>query len=595
MNKKTLNIVIVGHVDHGKSTVLGRLLSDTGSLGKGRLKQVKVNCEKNSKLFEYAFLIDALKDEQSQGITIDTARVFFKTRKRNYLFLDAPGHIEFLKNMVTGASKADVALLIIDANERVQENTKRHAFLLSMLGINNVAVIINKMDLISYDRKAFKEIVADCRSFLSAIDIEPLSFIPVSGIKGDNIVERSDRLNWHKGDTLLGAIESFVKKKDPLNKPFRMPVQDVYKFTNFNDNRRIVAGSVISGDIKVGDEIAFYPSGKKANVKSIEVFNSPKHVKAITGEAIGITLTEQLYIKRGEMAISSQEPFPQAATRVRASLFWLSKKPMVKGKDYIFKLGTSRVLAKIETISKTMNTSDLSEARLAKSIDKNYMAECILQLASPIAFDLTQDFLETSRFVIVDDYHIGGGGIVLEALEDKNSAMRNKVVLRNYKWIKSMIPRSQREEKYGHSSALVFITGNQNSGRKALARALEQSLFNKGRLAYFFGIGNLLYGLDSDIKTDGKNRQEHLRRLSEVSHLMLEAGMILIVTAINLSQEDIRLINVAVEPEKIEIIWVGKKLTTNIEYDLKVDSVKNMDKAIKAANNLLIEKGTFKS
>ena len=594
MSNKTFNIVIVGHVDHGKSTVLGRLLSDTGSLGEGKLEQVKINCEKNSKLFEYAFLIDALKDEQSQGITIDIARVFFKTKKRNYLFLDAPGHIEFLRNMVTGASRADAALLIIDANEKVQENTKRHAFLLSMLGIRDVAVIVNKMDLVFYAQKEYDEIIADCKDFLISINIKPLGFVPVSGAKGDNIVKKSSQLSWHKGNTLLEMIESFTAKEDLSNRPFRMPVQDVYKFTNFNDNRRIIAGSVLSGEIRAGDEIVFYPSGKKTSVKTIEAFNRPVQSKAVTGEAVGITLTEQLYIKRGEIVISNQKPWPHVTTRIRASLFWLSKKSMVKDKDYIFKLGTSRVTARIEAICKVMDTSSLTEALPTEEIEKNYMAECILQLVSPVAFDLTEDFLETSRFVVVDDYHISGGGIILEALKDKSSGIRDKVLLRNYKWIKSMIPRFQREEKYGHPSALIFITGEKNSGRKALARALEQSLFNQRRLVYFLGIGNILYGVDADIKTDGDNREEHLRRLSEVSHLMLEAGMILIVTAINLSQDDIRLMNFAVEPEKIEIIWVGKKVTTDIGYDLMINTVGNMDKAVAAANNMLIEKGIIK-
>ena len=590
MSTKTLNIVTVGHVDHGKSTVLGRLLSDTGSLGEGKLEQVKANCEKNSKPFEYAFLIDALKDEQSQGITIDAARIFFKTKKRNYLFLDAPGHIEFLRNMVTGASKADAALLVIDAQEGIQENSKRHAFLLSMLGIRQIAVVVSKMDLINYSQKKFKGIVSEYKIFLRSIGVEANTFIPVSGIKGDNIVTKSKSLAWYKEKTLLGVIESFIAEKDILNKSFRMPVQDVYKFTNFNDKRRLIAGTVLSGKIKAGDEILFYPSGKKTTVKSIERFSASSKPEAVTGEAIGITLKEQIYLTRGEIAISAKEPLPQVATRIRVSIFWLGKKPMHKQKEYTFKLGTSKVTAQIESITKIIDTSSLKKTSLKESIEKNYMAECVLQLSRPVAVDSTKDFLQTSRFVIVDEYHICGGGIILEALKDESSVIRDKVLLRDYKWIKSLIPHSEREKMYGHSSAIIFITGKKDSGRKSLAKALEQSLFKKGRLVYFFGIGNILYGVDADIKGNSNHREEHLRRLSEVCHLMLEAGMILIVTAIDLTEHDLRLMDLAVEPDKIETVWIGKKVTTDINFDLKIDNVNNITKSVKAIENLLVQK-----
>ena len=594
MSTKTLNIVTVGHIDHGKSTVLGRLLSDTGSLGVGKLEQVKANCEKNSKPFEYAFLIDALKDEQSQGITIDAARIFFKTKKRNYLFLDAPGHIEFLRNMVTGASKADAALLVIDAQEGIQENSKRHAFLLSMLGIKQIAVVVSKMDLIKYSQKKFKSIVSEYKTFLKSIGLEASIFIPVSGIKGDNIVKKSKNLSWYKEKTLLGVIEFFTAEKDILSKSFRMPVQDIYKFTNSNDKRRLIAGTILSGKIKVGDEIQFYPSGKKTTVNSIERFNAPLKSEAVAGEAIGITLKEQIYLTRGEIAISDQTPLPQITTRIRTSIFWLGKQPMEKDKEYIFKLGTSKVIAQIESIIKIVDTSNLKETRSKEEIEKNYMAECILQLSKPVAADSTNDFLETSRFVLVDDYHICGGGIILEALKDESSAIRDKVILRNDKWIKSMISHSEREKIYGQSSAIIFITGKKDSGRKSLAKALELSLFKKQRLVYFFGIGNILYGVDSDIKGHNNNKQEHLRRLSEVCHLMLEAGMILIVTAIELSKHDIKLMDLAIKPEKVKTIWIGKKVTTDIIYDLKIDNVNNITKSVKAIENLLSKNNPIK-
>ncbi|HEX2251161.1 MAG TPA: GTP-binding protein [Gemmatimonadales bacterium] len=270
-----MNIVIVGHVDHGKSTVIGRLLADTHSLPEGKLEQVRAQCELNSKPFEYAFLLDALKDEQAQGITIDAARVFFKSRRRHYLILDAPGHIEFLKNMITGAARAEAALLVIDAAEGVQENSRRHGYMMSLLGIRQLAVVVNKMDLVGWDRGVYDRIVREYGAFLSQVGIEPACFIPVSARSGDNIAEPSDHLPWHQSPTVLEALDAFRSEPPPIDRPFRMPVQDVYKFTKQGDDRRIVAGTIDTGTVNVGDAIIFYPSGKKSRVKTIEAFNRP--------------------------------------------------------------------------------------------------------------------------------------------------------------------------------------------------------------------------------------------------------------------------------------------------------------------------------
>src|SRR5688572_6975750 len=270
-----MNIVIVGHVDHGKSTVIGRLLADTHSLPEGKLDQVRAQCELNSKPFEYAFLLDALKDEQAQGITIDAARVFFKSSQRHYLILDAPGHIEFLKNMITGAARAEAALLVIDAQEGVQENSRRHGYMVSLLGIRQLAVVINKMDLVGWDRAVYDRIVREYGAFLDQVGIKPASFIPVSARGGDNIADRSPHLDWYSGPTVLGALDGFRTEPAPVERPFRMPVQDVYKLTKQGDDRRIVSGTIESGAVSVDDAVIFFPSGKRSRVKSIEAFNRP--------------------------------------------------------------------------------------------------------------------------------------------------------------------------------------------------------------------------------------------------------------------------------------------------------------------------------
>jgi bifunctional enzyme CysN/CysC len=562
-----MNIVIVGHVDHGKSTVIGRLLADTHSLPEGKLEQVRAQCELNSKPFEYAFLLDALKDEQAQGITIDAARVFFKSRQREYLILDAPGHIEFLKNMITGAARAEAALLVIDAAEGVQENSRRHGYMMSLLGIRQLAVVVNKMDLVDWDPGVFQGIVKDYGAFLNQVGIEPACFIPVSARGGDNIAERSEHLPWHQGPTVLEALDAFRSAPAPVDRPFRMPVQDVYKFTKQGDDRRIVAGTIDSGTLNVGDSVIFYPSGKKSRVKSIEAFNRAPQTQVGAGMAVGFTLQEQIYITRGEMATLESQPRPQMSTRLRVSLFWLGKEPIIKRKEYLLKLGTARVVCRVEEILRVMDASTL-DASQKNTIQRHDVAECVLKLDRAIACDLAEDIAATSRFVLVDDFEIRGGGIVREALPDRQSSVRDRVLLRNYKWEPSFIQPERRAEKYNQKAALILVTGEDEAERKSVAKGLEGKLFEDGKVVYFLGIGNVLYGVDADIGRKQENRLEHMRRLAEVANLMLDAGIILIVAAAELTQEDLEVIKTAVQPDWIETVWAGDIITTDLACDL---------------------------
>ncbi len=590
--KQQMNIVIAGHVDHGKSTIIGRLLADTGSLPEGKLEQVKAMCELNSRPFEYAFLLDALKDEQSQGITIDSARVFFKTDKRDYIIIDAPGHIEFLKNMVSGAARAEAALLVIDADEGVQENSRRHGYMLSMLGIKQIAVLVNKMDLVNYDQKRFDSIVQEYTEFLNEINIVPNSFIPVSGMMGDAIAKLSDNISWYSDKTVLEVLDNFEKEKPPIDKPFRMPVQDVYKFTKNGDNRRIVAGTIESGKLSVDDIVVFYPSGKKSKVKTIESFNTEKITSVEVGNAVGFTLTEQIYVTRGEIATKDTEPPPLVGKKIKVNLFWLGRNPLIKKKEYYLKLGTAKVGMRLEEVNRVINASDLNAQIERDRIDRHDVAECVFQLNKAIAFDKMEDSASTSRFVIVDEYEIAGGGIIRDVLEDKYSAIRDKVMLRNYKWEKSIISNEQRAEKYNQKSTLILITGPKEVGKKNVAKTLESKLFADGKIVYFLGIGNVLYGVDADIKHQGNgNKEEHLRRLAEVVHIMTDAGVILIVTARELSQDDLEIIKTTVNPEKIETVWVGEDVTTDLVYDLKVPGKLDIEASVESIKQLLQDNG----
>ena len=591
-SRQRLHLVIGGHVDHGKSTVIGRLLADTGSLPQGKLEQIRDLCARTSKPFEYAFLLDALKDEQAQGITIDAARVFFKTTKRDYIILDAPGHIEFLRNMVTGAAHAEAALLVIDAHEGIQENSRRHGYMMSMLGIRQLAVLVNKMDLVDYRREVFDGIADEYGRFLAQIGVRPTAFIPVSAREGENIAARTGGLRWFEGPTVLDILERFEPEPPPVDKPFRMPVQDVYKFTQHGDDRRIVAGTIDSGVVTVGDEVVFYPSGKKGRVKTIEAFNGPSPSQATAGQATGFTLAEQIYVARGELAARASEPRPHVTTRLRVSLFWLGRQPLVKRKDYLLKLGAARVLARVEEVHRVIDASTLAASEAKSQVDRHDVAECTLELQRALAFDQPEVVSTTSRFVMVDDYEIRGGGIVREALSDRQAWVRDKVLLRNYKWEASFIPGERRAERYGQRPILLLLTGPPAMDRKGLAKALEVRLFEDGRVVYFLGMGNVLYGVDADLDK-GQNRAEHMRRLAEVANIMLDAGVILLVSAAELNAEDLDLIKASVGPDRVATIWLGDRVTTDLRPELMLDEEEDLPDSVERLRTLLQDAGVL--
>jgi bifunctional enzyme CysN/CysC len=588
-----MHVVVAGHVDHGKSTVIGRLLADTGSLPDGKLEQVRATCERTSQPFEYAFLLDALKDEQSQGITIDAARVFFRTPRRHYLIIDAPGHVEFLKNMITGASRAEAALLVLDAREGVQENSRRHGYLLALIGVRQVAVLVNKMDLVGHDRRAFEAVAGECADFLRRAGVRPAHVIPVCGRSGDNIAARSDVLSWYGGPTALEALEEFEPEPPAVDRPFRMPVQDVYKFTRQGDDRRIVAGTVASGTVKVGDEVVFYPSGKKSQVASIEAFNRPPPLEARAGSATGFTLREQIYVTRGEVATLGHQPRPSVTTRLRVSLFWLGRNPLEPRRDYVLKLGTARVLARVETVLRVVDAASLDATPGKQRVDRHEVAECVLRLNRGIAVDLPDEVAATSRFVLLDDFEIRGGGIVREALPDRQALVRDRVLLRNYKWDASHVSPERRAERYGQKAALLLISSARDVDRKSLARELERRLFEEGRLVYFLGIGNVLYGVDADIERNEQNRREHLRRLSEVAHILLDAGLILIVTAAELTRDEVELFRTTLDPEPIETIWIGDGLGSDLGDAIQVPGDEAAEDALQRVKERLADRGVI--
>ncbi|MEO8561144.1 MAG: GTP-binding protein [bacterium] len=516
-----MGIVIVGHVDHGKSTIIGRLLADTGTLPEGKLEQIKDLCARTAKPFEYAFLLDALKDERAQGITIDAARVFFRTPKRRYLILDAPGHVEFLKNMVTGAARAEAALLVLDAGEGIQENTRRHAYLLSLLGVRQIAVVVNKMDLVGGRQAAFDAFANDLTAFLGSIGLEPAAIIPVIGRDGDNLAMRSATMSWYTGPTVLETLDGFRSAGEAVDGPFRMSVQSVYKFTNDGDDRRIVAGTVDSGRVRVGDEVVFHPSGKRTRVKSLEAFNRMAPTVVGAGESAGFTLAQQIYVTRGELATLAHEPQPVAATRIRASVFWLGVRALELGRPYTLKLGTARVSAHLERIERVLDASTLDSVTGRTSVLRNEVADCVLKLRQPIAFDLAADLAATSRFVLVDNFNISGGGVVREALLTAEAP-----------------PRVSRA---GATAVLrpgvLWLTGERGAGRSSVAQWL---------LGATERAGSRVELLDDDTVAElfpgGGTRAEQDLRVRRLAWLAsrLEAHGAVVIVAISSPDEETR-------------------------------------------------------
>ena len=524
---ETMNIVIVGHVDHGKSTLLGRLYADSGSLPDGKLEKVQAICRQQGKEFEYAFLFDAFLEEQEQGITIDTARTFFMWNGRQYIIIDAPGHKEFLKNMVSGAARAEAALLLIDALEGVKEQSKKHGYLLSMLGVKQVAVVVNKMDLVGYRQDVFDGIEKEYREFLGQFKVTPECIIPVSAKLGDNIVTRSSHMPWYHGATVLDTLGDFKKESVRAELSLRFPVQDVYKF----DARRIIAGRIAAGRLKVGDRLVFSPSNKSATVKTIEAFNiEPTPVEAHAGQSVGVTLDEQIFVERGEIA-SRQDDIPLVPTAFRANIFWLGRRPLERRKKYLLRLSTREVGCEIVAIHRIVDTTALDHLQGGEAVEKNQVAELTVRTKGPIAFDLSRTFETTGRFVIVDDYDIAGGGIITELVHDEQEILRDEARRRDFAWVKGEVGAEVRAQQYGHRSAIILFTGGRHTGKSFLARKLEAMLVAEGRHAYLLDAENLRRGLDADLtETNAAHAEEMVRRYGEVAHLLVDTGLILIST-----------------------------------------------------------------
>lgn len=522
-----LKIVIVGHVDHGKSTLIGRLFHDTNSLPEGKVEQIRKASEAEGMDFEFAFLLDALLEEQEQNITIDTTQLPFRTDLREYVIIDAPGHKEFLKNMITGASSADAAILLIDAHEGVQEQSKRHAYLLSLLGIKQAVVAVNKMDLVGFKQDVFESVRAEYTVFLEKLGVTPQHFLPISAKHGHNITKASPDMPWFKGPAILEALDQFATPVTPEGLPLRLVLQDVYRF----DERRILAGRIESGRLAVGEELTFWPDRKRSRVKSIENWGSDvSKTSASVGESVAITLEEQIFVERGQIA-SHAGVGPAEGREIHASLFWLSNDPLPVNVPFTLKLGTQSVEARVVEFQRVLDSSTLEPITgTRRELLKNEVADVRIRARKPLAFDRIDRISDTGRFVIVWGKRIGGGGIVREADYDSG---RPGVASDNITWTTSPVTREDRMELLGHRGAVLWLTGLSGSGKSTLATALDHQLHRRGMASFILDGDNLRHGLCSNLKFSPEDRSENIRRAGETAKLMAEAGLVVICSLIS--------------------------------------------------------------
>jgi phosphoadenylyl-sulfate reductase (thioredoxin) len=412
LQRPLVRIVIVGHVDHGKSTLIGRLLHETGSLPVGKLENLSAVSDRRGMRFEWSFLLDALQTERDQGITLDTSQIRLRTAARDIVLIDAPGHAEFLRNMVTGAAQADAALLVVDASEGVRDQTRRHIHLLHLLGISQLAVVVNKMDRVAFDPGRFAEIEAEIVAGLSKLGLSANAVVPISARHGDGVARRSEPLGWYGGPTVLQMLDRFAPAKPLVDLPLRIPVQAVYKF----DDRRIIAGRIESGRLAVGDEIAVLPRGTKARVRSIETWpaaDARSAPAAQTGRSIGLTLDRQIFIARGDLIAAPAAP-AAAMSRLRARVFWLHDEPLHVGMTVGVRVGMAERSGKIERIENAIDPGALSPSA-SPTIARNHIGEIAIALDQPVAADLHADNARTGRLVLDYGGRIAGGGLILDA------------------------------------------------------------------------------------------------------------------------------------------------------------------------------------
>jgi bifunctional enzyme CysN/CysC len=446
------------------------------------------------------------------------------------------------------------------------------------------------MDLASYSQQVFEDIRREYTEFLARLGVHPISFIPIAAREGVNIAAKSVETPWYEGPCVLEQIDSFGKTAGNVDKPFRMPVQDIYKFTAQGDSRRIVAGTIETGAVHVGDEIVFYPSGKRSKIESIEGFHTDSRTQASAGEAAGMTLVTEIYIKPSEIMCKAGDPPPAVARRLRANLFWMGRAPMIKGKQYLFRIGAAKVAAQLADIHSVLDASELTSVRSKQQIDRHDVAEIVIETLRPVAFDRRNDIEPTGRFVIVDDYEIAGAGVVLEPLGEQDSILDRRIEQREYAWEKGDITPVDREHRFNHKGKFILFNGANGSGKRPLAKLVEKRLYDMGCNTYFFGIANQFEELDAETATSSLSHGEHVEKLGELARIMTDAGLLMITTITNIDDFDLERLRKLNHPNEVFVVNIGQTALSKMWVDVQLDPSPNLPQAVQQVVEVLSSK-----
>ena len=564
LKHQQLRIVIVGHVDHGKSTLIGRLLYDTDSLPEGKEEEIKsISERRGTDAIEWSFILDSFQAERDQAVTIDTTQIWFSTDQRDYVIIDAPGHREFLKNMVSGAAAADAAVLVIDATEGVREQTRRHAYLLHLLGLRQVAVVVNKMDAVGYDTERFNEVAKEAIQYLDSIGLTPLHIVPISARQGDMIAKRSDDMPWYQGKNLIEIFDSFEISSPPVARSLRFSVQDVYR----QDQEHIIVGRVETGILRTGDTLFFSPSNEQAKVTSIAVWpENEDKVEAHAGESVGFKLDEKIFVERGHIASHVKNP-PMLSNVFKANIFWLGSTPLKTGNSYKIRYATTEAMVTVQSIDKVIDTQDLAQTDDGSDVQRNAVAEVTLRARDMLPIDPYIDNFRIGRIVLYDGYDIVGGGTVsMEGYADQRRAMEPKA--ENLHAVTHLTSYDERIKRQGHHGGVFWFTGLSGAGKSTLAMLVEKQLFEKGYNTYVLDGDNVRHGLCADLGFSPEDRAENIRRIGELAALQADAGLITVTAFISPYQADRNRARTA-RPKQFHEIYVKADLATCEERDPK--------------------------
>ncbi len=557
-NLDLLRFITCGSVDDGKSTLIGRMLYEAQLVFEDQVASLQQDSKRQGTQggdIDFALLVDGLAAEREQGITIDVAYRFFSTDHRKFIVADTPGHEQYTRNMVTGASTADVAVILVDAVNGLLTQTRRHSFITSLLGIKHVVLAVNKMDLVDYDKAKFDEIVRDYEVFAEQLSFETITPIPLSALKGDNVIERSAHTSWYQGPTLLGYLETVDIHSHDDEAPFRFPVQWVNRPSA---DFRGFAGTVVAGSVRRGEDVRILPSGEIASVKDIVLYHDNLEA-AHTDQAVTLTLDREVDASRGDVIVAADSPC-EVSDQFDASLVWMDQEEGYIGRSYWLMMGTTRINATISDIKFKYNINTLDQLS-ARGFELNDIGRITLSFDKPVPFESYQDCKGLGSFVLVDRYthHTVGAGMINYALRRAKNIHRHS----------HEVDKAARARLNGHKGKVLWMTGLSGSGKSSVANAVELALYNRGVHTFILDGDNVRHGLNKDLGFTDADRVENIRRTAEVAKLMVDAGLVVITAFISPFRSERDMARALFEEDEFVEIYLDVPLEVAEERDPK--------------------------